>query len=82
MFYRDSAGAPRLARRPDVPALFESGAITDETPVFDTSIGNARDWRDAFVRPAGQTWVASLRRSQASQSSSRSATNSSSVRKG
>ena len=83
VFYRDAAGVARFALRQEVPALFDRGVITEESPVFDTSITDARSWRERFERPARDTWVAALMTSaQANQSSTRSATNSSSAKKG
>jgi hypothetical protein len=82
VFYRDADGQARRVRRAEVPQLFERGDLTDETPVFDTSVTSVGAWRDAFVRPARETWVSSLRQDHASQSSRRSATNASSVRNG
>jgi hypothetical protein len=83
VFYRDAKGKPQLAERKDVPLLFDRGVISQETPVFDTSVIDARAWRERFVRPARETWVGSLLApAQPNQASSRSATKSSSVRNG
>jgi hypothetical protein len=82
VFYRDEAGSPQVATRKDVPALFERRVITDDTIVFDTTLTTAKAYRERFEQPARETWIASLRTSQASQPSSRSATNASSARKG
>jgi len=82
VFYRDETGEPRLALRQEMPALFSRGVITADSRVFDTSVTDARSWRERFERPARETWVASLVPAHANQSSSRSATNSSSVKKG
>jgi len=83
VFYRDATGRPRLALRKDLPSLHHAGELTESTPVFDTSVTDAKAWRERFERPARETWVASLfPPAQASQSSSRSATNASSARKG
>jgi hypothetical protein len=83
VFYRDAGGEPRVARRGDVAQLSRARSLTAATPAFDTSVTDARSWREAFERPAGETWIASLlSRDQESQSSSRSATNASSARKG
>jgi hypothetical protein len=38
----------------------KQGAITRDTPVFDTSITGASAWRESFETPAGQAWTASL----------------------
>ena len=83
VFYRDAGGSPRLALRKEIAALTAAGLLTDATPVFDTSVTAAEAWRDAFERPARETWVAALLAgAQASQPSSRSATNASSARNG
>ena len=76
VFYRDASGRSQTASRKDVASL-----IGADTPVFDTSVTDARAYRERFVRKAGETWVGSLL-AQASQPSSRSATNASSVRNG
>lgn len=83
IFYRGADGETRVAKRSDVSRLAETGELDTTTPTFDTSLTDARSWRDAFERPAGETWIASLLpRSQESQLSSRSATKSSSLRNG
>lgn len=83
IFYRDASGRPRLVARADLSALAASGVVGVETPVYDTSVTDARAWRERFVQPVRETWVASLlTKGHASQPSSRSATNSSSTRKG
>jgi hypothetical protein len=85
VFYRDATGDAQLAARKDIPDLVRIGALSEDTPVFDTTVTDASAWRDRFVRPAKETWVASLVSpavAQDSQRSSRSATNASSVRNG
>lgn len=82
VFVRDQQGHPRRLERRDIAALAARGEFDATTPVFDTSITTARDWRTTFERPAAESWVASLLPSHASQSSSRCATNSSSDRNG
>jgi hypothetical protein len=82
IFYRDASGRPRMALRSEVAELARVGELRDETAIFDTTVTDARSWRDAFERPAHQTWVGSLLAAQASQASSRPATNSSSTRNG
>ena len=82
VFYRDGKGIA-LALRQEVPTLFQHGEITGDSKVFDTSITDARSFRERFERPARETWVASLMvAAQPSQPSSRAATKSSSARKG
>ena len=83
VFYRDAHGKAQLANRAELPTLAAQGTLTDDTPVFDTSLTDAAAWRERFVQPASLTWVASLLApAHASQPSSRSATNSSSVKNG
>jgi hypothetical protein len=83
VFYRDANGKARLADRADLPKLAARGTVTENTTVYDTSITDAAAWRERFVQPAGETWVASLLApAHASQPSNRSATNSSSVKNG
>lgn len=83
VFYRAGNGETRVATRGDVGRLGATGDLTPTTPTFDTSLTSARAWRDAFERPAGETWISALLpRDQESQPSSRSATKASSVRNG
>ena len=84
VFYRDATGAVSKAARPEVRGLIERGALGDTSTVFDTSLTDAGAYRARFERPMRESWVASLAPSaaQASQPSSRSATNASSARKG
>ncbi|HEU4994520.1 MAG TPA: hypothetical protein VFT29_06855 [Gemmatimonadaceae bacterium] len=62
VFYRGSDAEPKLAARADVPRLVARGELTESTPVYDTSITDAARLRRDFVRPARDTWVASLLR--------------------
>ena len=83
VFYRDAGGAPTMAQRSRIAELRDEGALSEDSRVFDTTITDAGSWRERFERPARDTWVGGLLRgAQASQPSRRSATNSSSVRKG
>jgi hypothetical protein len=81
VFYRD-ADDIRVAKRNDIHSLADRGELDADTPVFDTTLTDVASYRERFERPARESWLASLLPSQASQSSSRSATNSSSVRNG
>lgn len=81
VFYRGADGAPQLASRKELPALGDRGSITPDTPVFDTSVTSAADWRTRFERPARDSWVGGAL-GHASQRSSPAATNSSSTRNG
>ena len=83
IFYRDPDGQARVAQRGDVSRLGAAGQLTATTPTFDTSLTDARGWRESFERPAAETWIASLLpRPQESQPSSRSETKTSSLRNG
>jgi hypothetical protein len=55
VFYRDDAGAPRLVPRPQIKAV-----IRPQTPVFDTSLTSAGDYRKRFELPAQDSWVSSI----------------------
>lgn len=81
VFYRDRQGQAQVAVRKEVAPLSQKGVLTTDTPVYDVSLTDAGRYRSGFLRPARDTWVGSLL-AQASQSSSRAATNSSSARKG
>lgn len=80
VFYRANGGID-VAKRADVKTLFERGTLTPDTPVFDITLTDAASYRERFQRPARESWLAPMI-PQDSQSSSRSATNSSSVRNG
>lgn len=60
VFYRDAKGRPQVALRKEVPVLVDSGHLTSETPVFDTSLTDAASYRVSFERPLLDTWVATL----------------------
>lgn len=55
VFYRDAQGRPRLAQRAGL-----GGVLQPDTPVFDTSLTSARDYRLRFEQPASESWVAPL----------------------
>ena len=59
VFYR-ADGSTAVASRDDFADLAAQGKITRTTPVFDTSLTNAADWRTKFEQPAGETWTAGL----------------------
>jgi hypothetical protein len=60
VFWRDAAGAVRTADRPRFTAAAREGAVGADTPVFDTSVTTAGDWRARFERPAREAWHAAL----------------------
>ena len=57
VFYRTRAGI-ETATREEFAERVHLGEVARETPVFDTSITTAGDWRDNFERPAGASWTA------------------------
>src|SRR5438045_4000531 len=59
VFYRTRAGI-ETATRDEFAERVREGAVARETPVFDTSLTGAGDWRQKFERPAGQTWTATF----------------------
>jgi len=62
IFYRDAAGRVQCVARNRLPELVANGAVTDATPVFDTGLTTAGEWRERFEAPAGATWVGALLR--------------------
>ena len=62
VFYRDDAGQVQCVARDRLAELMAKGAVSDTTPVFDTSLTTAGEWRQHFEAPAGETWVGALLR--------------------
>ena len=60
VFYRDAAGQVRSAGRAEFSALAARGDVTADTPIFDTSVIMADDWRARFERRAGDAWTKEL----------------------
>ena len=60
VFWRDAAGAVRAADRRRFAAEAAGGAVDRGTPVFDTAVTSARDWRTRFEVAAHDSWHASL----------------------
>jgi hypothetical protein len=60
VFYRDASGAVTTTDRAGFDALATEGAVRGDTPVFDTSVTSARDWRTKFEVPAAQSWHSGL----------------------
>jgi hypothetical protein len=56
VFWRDESGEVRSGDRDEFIRLANTGAIGPTTPVFDTTLVTAGDWRTAFERPAGSSW--------------------------
>src|ERR1043166_4353610 len=55
VFYRENGGL-RVSNREGFAERVQRGEVTKETPVFDTSITSAADWRTRFEQPAARAW--------------------------
>lgn len=60
VFYRDDEGRVHCVGRDQIPVLAAAGEISGETPVFDTGLTNAGEWRERFEAKAAETWVGSF----------------------
>lgn len=58
VYWRDDAGDVHAAARAELRAIVERGALRRDTPVFDTSLTSAGEWRARFERPAAESWHA------------------------
>lgn len=60
VFYRDAGGVVHHVTREEFARLAANGEVTAETPIFDTSLTTAGEFRAGFERPAGEAWTATL----------------------
>jgi hypothetical protein len=60
VFWRDRAGVVCSGSRAELAARAKRGEVDGDTPVFDTTVTSADDWRHRFERPAGESWHAGL----------------------
>ena len=60
VFYRGGHGEVESASRADVPGLAQSGVISKDTVVFDTSLTDLGTWRACFERRAKDSWMSEL----------------------
>lgn len=58
--WRDASGAIRVAPRAAFESLANDTVVTHATPVFETLVETVGEWRAAFERPAGESWVQGL----------------------
>ena len=58
--YRDANGGIHSASRDEFTALATSGTVTAGTPVFDTTVATAGEWRERFETVVGRAWHKSL----------------------
>lgn len=60
VYWRAADGAVQTADRETFAARAAGGEAGDATPVFDTTVTTAHDWRARFERPLGASWHAQL----------------------
>jgi hypothetical protein len=60
VFYRDSHGEVQSVERHELKALRDSGAITHNSVVFDTSLTDLGSLREGFERPARKSWASQI----------------------
>lgn len=60
VFYRAPNGEVTAVPRDRFEELAEAGAVDATTPVFDTSLTTAGDWRSRFEIDASRSWHATL----------------------
>ncbi|HEV7994507.1 MAG TPA: hypothetical protein VGP25_21980 [Gemmatimonadaceae bacterium] len=60
VYYRDGNGEVQSAERSELKALFASGAIRDDSVVFDTSLTDLGSLRSGFEKAARKSWAANL----------------------
>ena len=60
VYWRDAAGTVQAVPRGEAKAAAARGALTADTPVFDTSLTSAGEWRRRFERPARESWHSAL----------------------
>lgn len=56
VFWRRADGTVQTADRAAFAAAARAGTVEGATPVFDTSVTTAGDWRARFERPARESW--------------------------
>jgi hypothetical protein len=60
VFYRDSKGEVQSADRSELKAMAASGALDENSVVFDTSLSDLGSLRSGFEKAARKSWAASL----------------------
>jgi hypothetical protein len=58
VFWRDAAGRVQSGDRAALRRAADGGAVSPATPVFDTTVTAAGDWRARFERPLAESWHA------------------------
>jgi hypothetical protein len=60
VYYRDGNGEVQSAERHELKALAASGAILDDSVIFDTSLTDLGSLRSGFEKAARKSWAAKL----------------------
>ena len=60
VFFRDESGVVRSVDRERFAQLAGNGAIGEDTPVFDTTVTTAADWRTRFETRVKDSWHKAL----------------------
>lgn len=60
VYWRDDAGAVQGGTRAEFRAHAAAGRVGEATPVFDTAVTTAGDWRTRFERPLVESWHAGV----------------------
>lgn len=60
VYWRSADGAVAVAERGDFAARAARGEVGEATPVFDTTVTTAGDWRARFEQPLRASWHAQL----------------------
>lgn len=60
VFYRDSHAQVQSTTRDRIPELVQSGVITKDTVVFDTSLTDLGAFRAGFEKRAKESWIKGL----------------------
>ena len=58
VYWRDEAGRVQSGDRAAFRRAAAAGAVGPDTPVFDTTVTSAGDWRARFERPLAESWHA------------------------
>jgi hypothetical protein len=67
VYWRDADGGVQAGTRAEFRALAAAGAVGDATPVFDTAVTTAGEWRARFERPLAESWHAQLAGARAAE---------------
>lgn len=60
VYFRDAAGVVQVTDRPGFIAMAQSGAVSGDTVVFDTTVQSAGEWNERFETNAARSWHGTL----------------------